>query len=275
MKIPILLYHAMNVNGNAYATNDHVALAADLADLARMGFETMPLHRIVQAWRSEPGSLEGRRIAALTCDDGSDFDARDLDHPKWGTQRSFLDLLRDFAKRRGASQLRPHMTSFVIVSPEARAMLDRTCMVGKGWWNEDWWKSASATGLMAIANHSWDHNHDSIADPRWPEVRRGTFEAIDSDELAQYQVAQADDYLRARVPSPSASLFAYPYGETNGFLATRWFPAHGDRFAAAFTTQPAYLTEASDPWRLPRFTCGRDWKTPAGFRALLEGALGR
>ncbi len=275
MKIPVLLYHAMNVHGSAYDSNDHVALAADLADLSRMGFETMPLHRVVQAWRSGRASLEGRRIVALTCDDGSDFDARDLDHPRWGVQRSFLGILRDFAKRRRDSGPAPHMTSFVIVSPEARVGLDRTCMVGKGWWNEDWWASAAATGLMAIANHSWDHNHESLPEGRWPGVPRGTFASIDSEELAQYQVAQADRYLRARMPSPSASLFAYPYGETNEFLATRWFPAHSGRFAAAFTTEPAYLTQASDPWRLPRFTCGRDWKTPGEFRALLEGALER
>ena len=273
MKIPVLLYHGMNVHGNAYETNDHVALAADVAQIARMGFEAMPLHRIVHAWRSDRASLEGRRIVALTCDDGSDFDARDLDHPKWGVQRSFLDILRDFAKRLRRGHVAPHMTSFVIVSPEARAKLDRTCMVGKGWWNEDWWASAAATGLMAIANHSWDHNHESIADERWPEVRRGTFTTIDSEALADYQIAQADDYLRARLPSRSAGLFAYPYGEANAFLAGQWFPRHSDRFTAAFTTEPAYLTEASDPWRMPRFTCGRDWKTPAEFRAILEGAL--
>ena len=275
MKIPVLLYHAMNVHGNDYGKNDHVALASDLADLARSGFEAMPLHRVVQAWRSDRASLEGRRIATLTCDDGSDFDARDLDHPRWGMQRSFLDILRDFAKRRRGSGPAPHMTSFVIVSPEARAKLDRTCMVGRGWWNEDWWPSAAATGLMAIANHSWDHNHESIPDARWPGIRRGTFASVDSEPLADWQIAQADRYLRARLPSPSASLFAYPYGETNEFLADRWFPARSDRFAAAFTTEPAYLTDASDPWRMPRFTCGRDWKTPGEFRALLEGALGR
>src|SRR6185437_14585189 len=259
MKIPVLLYHGMNVHGNAYETNDHVALASDLADLARMGFEAMPLHRLVQAWRSEPASLEGRRLVSLTCDDGSDFDARDLDHPKWGVQTSFLGILRDFARRmrRGAA---PHMTSFVIVSPEARVKLDRTCMVGRGWWNEDWWASAAATGLMAIANHSWDHNHESLSDERWPGVRRGSFTPIDSEALADYQIAQAERYLRARLPSPSASLFAYPYGETNEFLAARWFPERSGRFAAAFTTEPAYLTGESDPWRMPRFTCGLDWK---------------
>lgn len=275
MKIPVLLYHAMNVHGNEYAVNDHVALAADLADLERMGFQAMPLHRVVQAWRSDRASLERRRIVALTCDDGSDFESRDLDHPKWGMQRSFLDVLRDFAKRRRRTGPAPHMTSFVIVSPEARAKLDRTCMIGRGWWNEDWWTSAFATGLMAIANHSWDHNHESIPDERWPGLHRGTFRSIDSEELAEYQIAQADRYLRGRVPSASASLFAYPYGETNEFLAERYFPARSGRFAAAFTTEPAYLTEESDPWRMPRFTCGRDWRTGTEFRALIEGAIER
>ncbi len=272
MKIPILLYHSMNVHGDDYGTNDHVALASDLAELTRMRFEVWPLHRIVAAWRYDAASLEGRRIAGLSCDDGSDFDFRDLDHPRWGVQRSVLNILRDFAGRRPQAQPSLHMTSFVIVSPEARAKLDRTCMIGRGWWNEDWWASATATGLLSIGNHSWDHNHESIPDERWPGLRRGTFASIDSVELADYEIAQADRYLRSRVPSPTAALFAYPYGETNEFLAARYFPARFDRFAAAFTTEAAYLDERSDPWRIPRFTCGLDWKTPEDFRRLLGEA---
>lgn len=263
----------MNVHGNDYGRNDHVSLACDVAELTRLGFQVWPLHRIVHAWRYDRASLEGRRIAGLSCDDGSDFDFRDLDHPSWGAQRSMLNVLRDFARRRPRAQPTLHMTAFVIVSPEARGELDRACMVGRGWWNEDWWPWAAQSGLMAIGNHSWDHNHEAVARTPGPGLRRGSFAPIDTPELADYEIRQADAYLRARVPSASAALFAYPYGESNDFLSKRYFPSNSQRFAAAFTTEPEYLTGESDAWRLPRFTCGLDWKTPEGFRRLLAGAL--
>ena len=39
MRVPILTYHSNNVSGNDYASNDHVALAADLRG-NRPGFST-------------------------------------------------------------------------------------------------------------------------------------------------------------------------------------------------------------------------------------------
>jgi peptidoglycan/xylan/chitin deacetylase (PgdA/CDA1 family) len=270
----------MNVHGNDYGRNDHVALAADLEHLTREGFEIRPLHRIVDALLGGPDALEGRRIAGVSCDDGPDFDYRDLDHPSWGPQRSVLNLLRDFRERHPGAQPMLHVTAFVIVSPEARTVLDRTCMVGRGWWNDDWWAPAAATGLMGIGNHSWDHNHESFADPARPEEKRGTFLAIDTFDAAERQVAQADRYLRAKAPNPSAGLFAYPYGEANAFLAERYLPeysdraASGDRLHAAFTTQLGYVSRGCDPWRLPRFTCGLDWKSPDDLQRILDGAAG-
>jgi hypothetical protein len=278
VKIPVFAYHSMNVHGNDYGTNDHVALAADLEHLTADGYEIRPLHRIVEALRTDPESLEGRRIAGLSCDDGPDFDYRDLDHPAWGVQRSILNILRDFRERRPGAQPALHVTAFVIASPEARAILDGTCMVGRGWWNDDWWAPAVATGLMGIGNHSWDHNHESFADPARPGEKRGTFLSVASFEAAEHQVAQADRYLRAKAPNPSASLFAYPYGEANDFLAGRYLPEYSGRpprnggLRAAFTTQPDYVSRESDPWRLPRFTCGLDWKSPEDLHRILDGA---
>jgi hypothetical protein len=278
VKIPVFAYHSMNVHGNDYGTNDHVAFAADLEQLTAEGFEIRPLHRIVEALRTEPESLEGHRIAGLSCDDGPDFDYRDLDHPTWGPQRSILNILRDFRERHPDTQPALHVTAFVIVSPEARAILDRTCMVGRGWWNDDWWAPAAATGLMGIGNHSWDHNHESFADPARPDEKRGTFLSIESFDAAEREIGQADRYLRAKVPNPCASLFAYPYGEANDFLAGSYLPEYSARMArdgglrAAFTTHPDYVSAGSDPWRLPRFTCGLDWKSPEDLQRILNGA---
>ncbi|HET7728498.1 MAG TPA: polysaccharide deacetylase family protein [Usitatibacter sp.] len=274
MKIPVLTYHAMNVGGNAYADNDHVAFAADLRHLTARGLRVAPLPRLVREWLS--GSLrDARDVVALTCDDGADFDFRDLDHPAHGPQRSMLNILRDFREASPAAQPGLHLTSFVIVSPEARRQLDRTCMVGRGWWNDDWWAEAAATGLMAIGNHSWDHNHDALERQPFPLVRAGTFESIEERALADHEIRQAGEYLRHKAPNEGAALFAYPYGETNDFLAEDYLPGlagGGEPIVAAFTTDPDYWTPGSDRWRLPRFVCGRDWRSPGELDRILEGA---
>jgi hypothetical protein len=270
--VPVLTYHAMNIGGNAYVDNDHVALATDLELLHQRGFAVRPLAEIVARFFDAPPAASDERWVGLAFDDGADFDARDIVHPTHGPQRSMLGVLRDFAARHPGAQPRLHATAFVIVSPEARRALDRTCMVGRGWWNDDWWDEALASGLIGIGNHSWDHNHDSLADARPIEAVRGTFRSIDTREKADYEVAQADEWLRTRAPNRAASLFAYPYGECNDYLVGTYFPERAARYAAAFTTQPGLIEASSDRWRLPRFTCGLDWKAPAQLAAILEGA---
>src|SRR5438045_7034882 len=139
MRIPILTYHAMAIDGRGPAVNDHDALAADLEVIDAEGYEVRPLAELVAAWLSRPQSLEGRKLVALTCDDGSDFDFRDIEHPQWGVQRSLLNILADFRASHPRSQPGLHITSFVVVSPRDRAELDRLGMLGRGWWNDDWW----------------------------------------------------------------------------------------------------------------------------------------
>ena len=284
MKIPVLTYHSMNVHGNDPWNNDLVALARDLERISEAGFEVVALHDVVDAWLSHFAGLQGRKVVALTCDDGSDFDFFDLPHPQWGIQRSVLNVLRDFRRAHPAAQPFLHITSFVIVSPGARAALDRTCMLGKGWWIDDWWRSAAASSLMGIANHSWDHNHESLPALGFSGMRRGSFESIDSRELADFEISQAERFLRRKAPNDSWGLFAYPYGEFNEYLdgyfeaSVRWRPLQPSswsrpRFRAAFTTEPAYLSRESLRWRLPRFVCGRDWKSPDELQRILDGAL--
>ena len=285
MRIPILAYHSMNIHGNEYANNDLLALASDIRQITSLGLRIVPLHKAVQQWVSsregEPMNPVG--LVALTCDDGPDFDFRDLEHPAHGRQRSVLNILRDFQREHPRAQPDLHVTAFVIVSPAARIALDVTCMVGKGWWNDDWWPKAVRSGLMGIGNHSWDHNHESLTDRRPFDVPRGNFRVIDDAMAADYEIIQADAYLRHLAPNPSAGLFAYPYGQDNDFLALTYLPqlaatrnwiqrmSGQQRFAAAFTTTPAYWTEHSDRWRLPRFTCGLDWKSPAQLDSILKG----
>jgi hypothetical protein len=166
MRVPVLAYHAVNIAGNEYATNDHVAFAADLRLIDDLGLRIVPLHWVVdQVIGAADRDLTG--CVALTCDDGSAFDFHDLDHPTHGPQRSLFNCLQDFIAERGA-QAQPdlHLTSFVIASPEARERMDQACLAGLGWMGEDWWREANESGLMAIENHSWDHNH-----PGYPAIR--------------------------------------------------------------------------------------------------------
>ena len=96
MRVPVLTYHGVNIAGNDYRGNDHVAFAADLALIQRLGLRIVPLWQVVEnAARTGRARHQPRR--GLSCDDGSDFDYHDLDHPTHGRQRSFYNALLDFA----------------------------------------------------------------------------------------------------------------------------------------------------------------------------------
>jgi peptidoglycan/xylan/chitin deacetylase (PgdA/CDA1 family) len=272
MTIPVLTYHAMRIHGREYGNNDLVALAADVETAGEMGFEILPLAQIVSAWLANPRAWDGRRVVALTCDDGSDFDFTDLEHPSAGPQRSVLNVLRDARARH--PERSAHITNFVIASPEVRDVLDTTCMIGRKWWNDHWWTEAAATGLMDIANHSWDHNHATLPQPVAEGVERGNFHVIADESLADAEIRAAQEFLQQRVPNAGNRLFAYPYGETNDFLLRDYLPRNAASLGldAALASDPEYFHAGSERWAIPRFICGRDWKDPEGFRALLRGA---
>ena len=271
MRVPVLTYHSINVVANDYARNDHVALAEDLALLARGGWHVVRLRDVVDA-------LEGSaplpdRAVAISFDDGAWFDWHDLEHPTCGWQRGFAGVLSDARTRTG----RPaHATCFVIVSPDARAELDRTCMVGRGWWTDDWWPQAAAGDLLAIESHSWDHNHETLAHTAQHEQRKGTFRTIDTWADADAEIRQASDWLDAHCAQRTA-LFAYPFGETNGYLVDEYLPRHGaeHRLRAAFTTEPRPITVHENRWTLPRYVAGHHWKSPGELERLLREATRR
>jgi peptidoglycan/xylan/chitin deacetylase (PgdA/CDA1 family) len=130
--------------------------------------------------------------------------------------------------------------------------------------------------LLAIGNHSWDHNHATLDVVAQREQRKGTFVAIDTFDDAEAQIAQAAIYLRARADNPGAELFAYPYGESNDYLVREYFPQHGARIGirAAFGCSPEPFTLRSNIWDLPRYVCGNHWKSPEDLVALLRDAVG-
>ena len=55
----------------------------------------------------------------------------------------------------------------------------------------------------------------------------------------------------------------HPTGEATRFLVDDDLPLHGERIGvdAAFTSECASMTEASNRWRLPRYTCGQHCKS--------------
>ena len=195
LRVPVLTYHAANVAGPDYAQNDHVALAADLAMLAAGGWRVVPLQWVVEQ-RLGLADRDLHRCVALSADDGTVLDVADADWPGQGRQRGFLGCLEDAAAMHPG--LSPHLTSFVIADPHARAVLDRECLHGLGWMDEDWWAAAAASDRLAIGCHSWDHNHPVLA-PADDGMPRGDFFVVDTEARARAQVDDALAYIDARI----------------------------------------------------------------------------
>ncbi len=273
--VPVLTYHAAYIDGNAYAENDHVAFAVDLAHLTHLGWKVVSLARVVDAFLRGT-ALPADRVVALTLDDGTDFDFHDLDHPIAGRQRGMFGIVQDFLCAHRDAQPWLHVTSFVIVSPAARAELDRTCLIGRGWWTDAWWADAVSSRRWSIGNHSWDHNHGALARPAVGLPEKGTFRNVADLASAELEVAHAAAFLRSRLGSdPGSTLFAYPYGEHNAFLRSRYLPRHAGRSGtlAAFGIQGGPVTRSSDRWLLPRYVFREHWRSPEGLEALLRDAV--
>lgn len=270
MRAVVLTYHSNNVNGVDYPSNDHIALAQDLRLLAELGIPIVPLHRA-------PGALErvddSANFVCLSFDDGSWFDWHDLEHPTHGTQRSFANILAD--ARTGRPDVSLHATSFVIASDKAREELDRTCLIGKGWWGEDWWQAALDSGLMAIESHSFDHHHDQL-ERTATGLPGGDFHAVNDHAAADAEIRQASDYLDTRLPGRRTRLFAFPYGHANDYLVRDYLPnhRHEHRLDAAFTTEPRPVLPGENRWSLGRYVCGQHWRSSDDLRALLRDAFG-
>jgi hypothetical protein len=197
--VPVLAYHATNIDGNDYATNDHVAFAQDLQRIDALGYRVVALSDVVDALLND--ALLPERSVAITFDDGTDFDFHDRMHPTHGLQRGMLNILLDFIHEHGAQrQPRLHATAFVIVSPQAREELGRRSMIGAGWWNDDWWPHAIASWLLGVANHSWDHNHDLVSTAP-ARSATGTFRCIDTWVLADFEIRQARAYIDRKLPT--------------------------------------------------------------------------
>ena len=267
--IPILTYHSLHAPGETYAQNDHIALETDLLTIHKAGFSIVPLREIAdrliardRAW------FEAGRKVGISFDDGCNHDFIDFEFPGVPVLKSFRTILETFNRR--YSPGRPACaTSFVIASPVATAVLDRTCIAGRGQWHDGWWREAASGGLLDIGNHSWDHLHSSLPFVCHTRGVRNDFSSIDNPQDALMQIEQAERYIRRVIGEEHATgLFAYPDGRASDYLRQEYFPRQ-ERIRAAFGTHPGKVTVSSDRWLLPRYVCGDHWTQAEGLAELL------
>jgi hypothetical protein len=276
VKCLVLTYHSHNIAGTQYGLNDHVSLAADLEILHRQGAEVVPLTTIAQAVATGSIAGDSRTRVGISFDDGPVFDYEDFTHPKHGPQRSFLNILRDFRRSKGASALPGlHSTSFVIASREARLAMERSPSSGyeflTDWLADDWWRPAAESGFMDIGNHSWDHVHHAAPSIAIGKSVRDNFEVVDNFADADAEIRPAADYINAKIGRVS-TLFAFPFGHVNDYLVRDYLPTHGPSLGleAAFATGGA-VKAGDSVWSIPRVVCGHHWRTPAEFERLVSG----
>ena len=276
MQIPILTYHSLNTTGQEYESNDHVALETDLELLKKHGFRVERLATLIDAFNA--GCLSDYRdqnVCALTFDDGVTHDFVDFYHPARGLLKSFARILGEAADSSLEDWAIVPATSFVIVSPDARDILDVQCIAGRGQWHDHWWEEAISDSHFDIGNHSWDHTHPTLPEVAQREQIRGNFFCIDNRVDAHHQILDAEAYLTRKLGDARSKLFAYPYGHVSAYLREEFFPEHQREFKAAFATGGEYFTEESNRWAIPRFVCGEDWTTPEELLAILQGHGGR
>jgi hypothetical protein len=275
--IPILSYHALHAPDRDYRSNDHVALEEDLRVIRRLGFKVARLAEIAERiWDPALSRLDSGHWVGLSFDDGTDFDYFDIEaHPHLGYVKSFYTILKENGAESGLAWPQPKGTSFVIASPEARAVLDKTCIAGLDNWRDVWWAEAAQTDILEIGNHSWDHTHPTLPTVAQREQRKGTFKGIDNLADADAQIIRADEYIRRLTNGRAARLFAYPYGETTDYLIEEYFPENMQRhrMLAAFSTAGDYATRGSNRWTIPRFMCGLHWTSPEGLEKILRDAM--
>ena len=275
--IPILAYHALNLTDKDYASNDHVALQKDLELIRRLGFKVARLTDIAKlTWIRAPSPLDLDPCVGLSFDDGTDFDYLDIEaHSYLGHVKSFYTILKESGAGGGHGWPQPKGTAFVIASPEARAVLDKTCISGLNQMRDVWWAEAARSGILEIGNHSWDHAHPSLTTIAQRNQEKGTFKGIDNLVDADAQIVRAGAYIKWLTDGHAAPLFAYPYGEATDYLIHDYFPNNTERHGmlAAFSTSGECVTRNSNRWNIPRFVCGLHWKTPEGLEMILRDVL--
>jgi peptidoglycan/xylan/chitin deacetylase (PgdA/CDA1 family) len=252
MKIPVLTYHSTNISGNEYHNNDHIALEEDLKLIHELSIKIISATELVQWLKGELYLTPKKKYVVLTFDDGCELDFYDWDHPIYGFQKSFYNILKEYQKK-------IHATSFVIASPNARKILEQTCLAGHKIWGDTWWQNAEGSHHISIENHSWDHVHETLGQVMQEENKKGDFKQIKTFKDADAQIKQASDFINLQIKDKETKLFAYPYGDYNNYLCEEYFQKEQKQIIAAFTCDAKHVENTTDLWKLPRYVCGEDW----------------
>lgn len=270
MRVAVLCYHSQNIQGNTYALNDHIAFEQDIKKITERKLPIISVEQLVEHLKGT-SVLDISAAVVLTCDDGTSLDWLDYQHPEFGFQKSFNNILR---QEIGSNLQKSVMTSFVIACPTARRHIDKGCYAGAALSHDNWWLDAEKSGYWSIENHSWDHWHFCLPFQTTSEQPLGQFYTVDNYLRASKQVAQASRFINAKLVSVEKAVkyFAYPYGHAASYLKDHYLPyyyaQHG--IDAAFTTEADFVTEASSLFSLPRFVCGEAWKSLEQFDFILE-----
>ncbi len=271
----MLCYHALHASGPGYRDNDHIALIEDLQVIRRTGCRILALSDLVAALRAPArATLQQGRYVCITFDDGPNVDYFDYADPVVGLAKSFHRILVEFQVTHPEAIVdpsKPLAVSFLIASEEARTVLDRSCIAGRGDWSSCWWRACAAGGVIALGNHSWDHLHVSLPTVVQRQQRKGSFHAIDNEEDARVQVTQAREYIESVLGAPCTRYFAYPYGHASKYLVNTYFPEHlaEHQHLAAFGTGGTPVTPQSNLWNIPRYVCGEHWRSTKDLESIL------
>lgn len=270
---PVLAYHSQNVFGNLYGQNDHLSLAQDLAAMQVMGKRVVPLNWLVDWVLGQRPDADLRDAVCITFDDGCNLEMFDLEFPGHGLQQSFVSILTRFREQfsnQGQSDLQA--TTFVIASPKVRALIDCESLFGNDWMSDDWWAQAQSDGVLDIQNHGWDHKHPTQDRSGQDDRLYNRFDTVNTFEECELQVRRSAALIAERAQRESPQFFAYPFGKSSRYIRETYFPQNAESLGivAAFSTTPEHVTRGSDRWALPRYVCGRDWKTPERFLEVLD-----
>src|SRR5690606_4068766 len=109
-------------------------------------------------------------------------------------------------------------------------------------------------GILGIANHSWDHVHDTLPQVRQKENKKGSFYEITTLGDAQAQIEDAQRYIDEVTDNQSLPVFGYPYGHVSSYLRDEYLPQHGPRLGlrGAFNTEGRSVRAGDNIWDIPR-----------------------
>jgi hypothetical protein len=193
--------------------------------------------------------LENR--VGLSFDDSFHLDVEDTVRPSGSLCPGFLNILKESGKSNFT-----HATSFVIGSGEVEPAPGSADPGNPDRSVTDLWIKAERSGLIKIENHGWLHHKQPPGDMK----------------AATRQVCHSSDFIDSVLGYGYCRLYAYPFGCANAFLSGDFFPQQYaiHRIKAAFSTNPKPVSQGDNRWLLPRYVCGRDWRSPEELEILLR-----